>query len=321
MVKNGTLTQDSPLKRPRKRSVKKMPKPDVALKDYFKDLKKFADLFNTTVFKNTVILPEDLKETSDSYADSIKRNGELKTILRQRDLIYKAGLGVYFVILGVENQDKIHYAMPVRKMIMDSLGYLAECKKKGVTKDSKDWNADEYLSGIKKGTTLTPIITIIFYTGEKEWDGPRSLHDMLDLDDRMKPYVPDYPLYVIDFGHDNYNFKNKDLKELQKALKLIYGGRGNECQDTFSNSTLAMAGILAKAEGIYQNVVNKEGETVMCEALQKMVDEAVAKKDDEINALKKEKEDEIKEKDDKIKEQEAVIKALEAQLNAVRNKK
>lgn len=34
---------------------------------------------------------------------------------RYRDLIKKAAFGVNFIVIGVENQEKVHYLMPLRR--------------------------------------------------------------------------------------------------------------------------------------------------------------------------------------------------------------
>jgi hypothetical protein len=39
-----------------------------------------------------------------------------------------SALGTDFVLLGIENQDKIHYAMPLRTMVYDAMGYVKQCK-------------------------------------------------------------------------------------------------------------------------------------------------------------------------------------------------
>ena len=59
------------------------------------------------------------------------------------------------------------------------------------------------------------VITIVFYTGEKVRDGPTSLYDMMEIDEQLKPFVPDYPLFVIDMGHDStLSFPNESLESL-----------------------------------------------------------------------------------------------------------
>ena len=37
-------------------------------------------------------------------------------------------MGVEFVVLGIENQQHIHYAMPLRHMIYDAMGYLKDTR-------------------------------------------------------------------------------------------------------------------------------------------------------------------------------------------------
>ena len=78
------------------------------------------------------------------YYDDAKENAELREELeyyrnrklsgRQkhnakwmaRDVVKKTAYGVDFVIWGIENQQRIHYAMPLRHMIEDALSYLKE---------------------------------------------------------------------------------------------------------------------------------------------------------------------------------------------------
>lgn len=82
-----------------------------------------------------------------------------------------------YVILGLENQSKIHYAMPLRHMIGDAFSYLKEYKElEAKNKKYKNYKTKhEFLSKFQKTDRLHPIVTICIYYGEDEWDGPRSL--------------------------------------------------------------------------------------------------------------------------------------------------
>ena len=69
----------------------------------------------------------------------------------------------------LENQSYVDYRMVLRAMKTEVMGYekqqreaLAEAKTKGV-----EWNSHEYLSGIKKGQKLIPIITLVFVYGNR----------------------------------------------------------------------------------------------------------------------------------------------------------
>ena len=48
------------------------------------------------------------------------------------------------------------------------------------------------------------MITLVLYCGEKEWDGARRLHELLDLDklpSSIRGYVADYPIHILDVCH------------------------------------------------------------------------------------------------------------------------
>ena len=77
-----------------------------------------------------------------------------------------------FVLMGIENQSDIHYAMPVKNMIYDAMEYGSQVREAATKhKKKKDYdNKDEFLSGFKKSDKLTPVITLTVYWGPDEWD-------------------------------------------------------------------------------------------------------------------------------------------------------
>lgn len=290
-----------------------MPSPDAALKDFFKNNEVFAALFNGYLFNNEpVINANELEPEDTAYATTVKsRSGrkhsrKTEKINKYRDNIRKTSLG-YFVILGIENQDKIHYSMPVKKALYDVLGYSTELSTLGKIQDKTEWTVDEWLSKVKKGTRITPIITVVFYTGEDPWDGPKSLHEMMDLDERIKPYVPDYPLYVIDIGHDqDLSFDNKELNELKEMLSSIYAGSADENESFVESSTIALTGILTGDENLYFSAIESEGgKQKVCKALaerDERIKAAFASEREEKDALLAKKDAEIEAKDAEIEE-------------------
>ena len=84
-------------------------KPDVIFKNFWRDSGHFASLFNTVIFGGkTVIQPEELKELDTDVSNFIKF-GKYEESLR--DVVKKAAHGTDLVILGIENQRKIHYGI------------------------------------------------------------------------------------------------------------------------------------------------------------------------------------------------------------------
>ena len=278
-----------------KMSYTKMPKPNEALREFFQNNDVFAALFNGYFFHGENVISATALEPADTaYAVTVQNtDGKKQKINKYRDIVRKTELGT-LVILGIEDQNKVHYAMPIRKMLYDVLGYSTEVSEKAKQQDSSEWTIEERLSNVSKGTTVTPIITVVFYTGETPWDGPTSLHDMMDMDDRICSCVPDYPLYVIDVGHDKkLSFAEQDLQDLQYALTQIYAEQDPDDRE-IKNSILSLTGILAGDQKLYETMVNKDkgGLTKMCRALEKRDEEIVrritAEKDAEMaTALKK----------------------------------
>lgn len=156
-------------------------------------------------------------------------------------------------------------------MLYDALSYTTECKTLSKVQGNVKWTADEYLSRTKKGTALTPIFTLVLYTGEKAWDGPKSLYEMLRIDERLKPFVPDHPLNLIDLGHDkDIRFKTTMLQDLTAALQAVYG-RDFNYGGMIDNRALSLAGILANDKDLYAKAnENKGGVTKMCDALREL---------------------------------------------------
>lgn len=95
--------------------------PDTILKNFWKDNNRFADLFNACFFDGKPKLnPDDLTEVDTDISSLLQFHGYAETVKRIIDVVKKSAYGVDFVILGIENQAKIHYAMPLRHMLGDA---------------------------------------------------------------------------------------------------------------------------------------------------------------------------------------------------------
>ena len=87
-------------------------KTDVIFKEFWRQNERFADLFNTVIFKGKeVIRPEKLSEMDTDVSGTIEMKDYKETLTRTRDVVKKAANDTDFVILGIENQRKIHYGI------------------------------------------------------------------------------------------------------------------------------------------------------------------------------------------------------------------
>lgn len=201
---------------------------DVTLKTFWRDNEHFADLFNATVFNGKQVLkPDKLTEMDTDVSATIHSKSYNESITRNRDVVKKMSDGVEFNILGLEIQDKTHYAMPLRTMTYDALGYIKEYndikKQHKLNKDSFS-SPEEFLSGIDKSDRFHPIITLVLYYGESLWDGPTCLSDMMiSMSDNIKEYFSDYKLNLVQIlDSDKYTFYNEDVRDIFYIARSIY---------------------------------------------------------------------------------------------------
>ena len=188
---------------------------DSKAKEYLSDNTRFSEICNYVLFDGEkVIKPEDLKECDTTEVLSVF-GIDKKQIVKQkwRDLLKSVSVKhtgqMYVILIGAEAQTDIHYAMPVKTMIYDALNYgeqVNEAKKRH--RKNRDYrSSDEFLSGFTLDDKLTPVITITLYLGTTQWDGPRSLAEMMpQMDERILPFINDYrinllnPLEITDFS-------------------------------------------------------------------------------------------------------------------------
>ena len=202
-------------------------KEDSAEKSYWRDNEQFADLFNAYLYQGRqVINPKELAEMDTDISD-VSEIGEVKESIKgARDVIKiaKRYNEVEYVLLAVENQEGIHYAMPIRVMGYDQYSYNKQYqeRKRYYKNNNIALKGDEFISGIRKTDRFLPVITLVLYYGEEEWISPRCLHDILDIPPEIKDLVSDYDIKIIDMKENNLNLNNQNNKDLFKVLSIVY---------------------------------------------------------------------------------------------------
>ena len=184
---------------------------DTETKRYISNPDIFADAFNYLLYNGRqVIIPSSLKPVDTTEIITPYGNGAKTPIQKYRDNM-KIWAAMYdekavYVLLGSENQSSIHYAMPVKDMLYDGINYAAQvdaarASYKGFQFDEDGvritYTSDEFLSGFHKNDKLIPVITAVIYFGAEEWDAPMSIHEMLDVDPALLPFIPDYKINLI----------------------------------------------------------------------------------------------------------------------------
>ena len=215
---------------------------DVLL-SYLEDNGRFADLFNCFYFQGEpVVKARELKEASEVYASPRKGRGNSGR-QRIRDIKRRLESGGLLKILAVEAQSEISYCMPWRIMDYDCREYgqqISRIQRRNreaeaalqLQRQSREGNpvpqvspeesafepepsvsevlpvyadAGERLGQYRQADRIAPVYTLCLYTGEKSWDGPRSLKDMVDFGGagfdrerrKWEGWFADYPMRLI----------------------------------------------------------------------------------------------------------------------------
>lgn len=257
-------------------------KPDTILKNFWRDNHHFADLFNAALFDGEQVLnPADLSEADTDVSSFLKFNGHAETVQKVLDVVKKTAYGIDFVIWGLENQSKIHYAMPLRHMIGDGFSYLKEYQEIAA-KNRKDKNfasSDEFLSNMKKTDRLHPMISLCVYYGENPWDGPLCLMDMLEVPEKIKPLVADYRMNLLELRTSgSLQFHNQDVNTVFDISRSIYERDYNKINTVYKDRLIAselgvVIGAITQSKELIDHALELEqkgGQVNMCSALEEL---------------------------------------------------
>ncbi|OLA55759.1 MAG: transposase [Roseburia intestinalis] len=297
---------------------------DMVTKEYMRENAVFADAFNYLIYNGKkVIDPAKLKEIDPTeialpFGDEEKagedkkgkvqetewssvKNGSVRkktagragkktdAVQKYRDILKSAVIKqdekMSYVLLGIENQTDVHYAMPVRNAIYDALQYgrqvadiAAEHRRN--KKDFTGKSNGEYLSGFLKEDCIKPVITLVIHFGAEEWDGPLSLHEMMSVSDiEILSFVENYRIHLIDPAEQ----LNKFSTSMREVIGYIKYSKNKDKLLEFLR-TDAHRSIEMNAARVIKTITNtpievseEEGEIEMCKAIEDLIAESEAR--------------------------------------------
>ncbi len=264
---------------------------DVKWCDYFKDNRRYADIINGVLCKGQqVVSQEDLTELDTRSKE------------KTRDLVCKVAVGVNFAIIGIENQDEIDYELPVRIMEYDVSHYRQQIAgiSKNIRANSKELRPGEYMYGFKKESRLHPVTTIVLYAGSEPWDGPESLHEMVDftkIPNSIKELVQDYRINVVDIRRltDTSIFKTDVAKvfdfirfseKWDELYRLVNNDSYYQNMDEDAYEVVAKYANIKKEGNVKINEYKgKDGKVNVCKGIQDLMDYSKAEGREEGRSL------------------------------------
>lgn len=266
-------------------------KPDSVLKDYWRNNDRFSDLFNQVFFHGeAVINPGQLadKDTEESAVIIDKKQDNITSISRACDIIKEYSDNINLILIGLENQMHVHYGMPVRTMLYEALDYTKQCKDlEQQHRAEKDLTSSgEFLSGMAVSDKIKAAVTLIVYYGEKPWDGPESLEDMMNIPPAFQPLFNNYNIRLLQVKDtETFHFKNQDNEDFFALLREFYYNEdkldinkfkeNHPDLDIYWETAAALGAVTGTTELIEYALSNKGGRIHMCTALENLKQEGI----------------------------------------------
>lgn len=239
-----------------------------------------------------VVSAEDVQEM-DSRVTGIKVIKDANKIMytqQFRDLVRKIIFGIGCVIVEIENQEKIHYAMPIRILSEEAKVYEQQMnqiqKRHEEQKDLK--RSEEFLGKFAKDDLVNGIVSLVIYYGKEPWDGPKDLYEMLDLEDipeEMRQMVNHYPLHVLEVRRfENTEWFQTDLREVfdviqhaenKKSLKRFVESNEKRLNNMASDACELIAAVTNTPEFAFreERYKTEEGTVRMCQGMKEWLAE------------------------------------------------
>ena len=266
---------------------------DTVTKDYIKQNTIFADAFNYYIYGGQQrIMPKQLRELDAAEtivpygADDA---GEPEQVYRDvmKSMVAMKDERAAYLLLGIESQGEVNYAMPVKNLVYDAINYARQVQKAASShreaKDSKGHSKGEFLSGFYKADRLIPVITLVILFSPDEWDGPTSLHEMLNIEDEhILSLLPDYQIHLI----TPYGLSKDELKKFHSSLREVLtfikyskdkGKMEEAVRDNFKKLRKEEINVLNYCANVNLKLSPGEEEVDVCKAWEDMKQETAAK--------------------------------------------
>ena len=224
---------------------------------------------------------------SQMHKHSKRKTDGSHSAQKHRDLLKFAAMMqdsyANYVILGVENQMEVHYAMPVRNMVYDALQYdkqvamiAADNRRNKRFSSGTMQNNGEFLSGFLRTDKILPVITLTLYFGTEPWDGPLSLREMYSINDsKLLDFVPDYRVQLIQpmtLSEDDFEKFHTSLREVLQTIK--YSVDAQKLTEYITQNErmhrldLSAANVINTVAGIGLEIRQDRGKVDMCKAIE-----------------------------------------------------
>ena len=219
----------------------------------------FADIINVLLFNGERVVTED--SLTDVLPESIlKMDGRIRT--QYRDIAkYWHNSKIKLSMFGLENQTKPEKRMPLRVFGYDGAEYVKQARKE----NSKE--------------VIYPVITLVLYFGyNSRWNQPKSLFELLEIDEMIKPYVNDFKMNLFEIAYldrEKIDMFESDFQILADYLYQMRVNKNYVAGDTVIEHVDELLMLMSAMTNDYRfeetiNEVKGKENVTMCEVLDRV---------------------------------------------------
>ena len=300
-----------------------MGRKDMAAKALMRRNDVFADAFNT-LFRRAgfVVDAESLKERNPETVVPAgwRRSGWMGRMndLVNEGIVRRVG-GTDCVLMCLENQSEVALDMPLRNLLSAG-GRWEVCREMQEEKNQAEGrlkDGAEFLSGLRRGELLPPVVVMALYLGKEPWSGPTRLQDMVDVrNPELRAFMADCPANVVslvDLAEETVWGMRSPLRPLSWLLRTqdddVEMLRRAREDPLFLDAPSLLYRAFNELTGADLTVPRKKEHNNMCLAIEKMKEKGRREeREKSLKALEKEREKSSKALDE---EREKSSKALE----------
>ena len=219
----------------------------------------FADILNVLLFNGRDVVEESTL-TDALPMSMLKIDGRVRS--QERDIAkYWRKSKINVALFGLENQTTPNKLMPLRVLGYDGAEYVKQSRKENIDK------------------AKYPVITLVLYLGyEKEWKYPKTLFEVLDIDEDIKPYVNDFKINLFEIAYldkEKINLFKSDFRILADYLYQMRINRDYIADETTIEHVEELLTLMSAMTGDnrFEETINdlKGKEKInMCEVLDKV---------------------------------------------------
>ena len=224
----------------------------------------FPDIVNVLLFNGKRIVKENSLIDTPTVS-SLKMDRRIHH--QNRDVSkYWQHNKINIAMLGFENQTSPNKLMPFRVISYDGAEYGRQANKNHADEDNY------------------PVITLVLYFGySQRWNYPKNILGLLNVDDRLKPYVSDYNINVFEIAfldEEKRKLFKSDFRVLVDYLYQVRTNRNYNPEKYFVQHMQEVLDLMSAMTGdtifekSIENTKIKEAH-YMCDVIHAMIDEGV----------------------------------------------